>query len=189
MKYPLFLLLLLVCTFGYAQDNTSSRWYHTAELDFIFIKDSEYQYRNNQRKVVENLNSVFSFGIIYSFNYQLIAHKLSIGPIVGTQFHFNPELSMIKIGANTKFFFIDQESVYLYLQLAHDISLNTEKFNEGTNGRIGLGIPIADCGDQSLNLGIFAEQNFLLLDNPETIIPFESTIIFKSYGFNLVMKF
>lgn len=82
-----------------------------------------------------------SYGLLYSINYNVFK-KLSLGLITGFQSHNNPDFSMLKLGGSVKYFFVDSNNVYTYIDLANDFSLNKNQFKNGGNFRLGIGFPV-----------------------------------------------
>lgn len=197
MKKVLFFILILTYSYGYSQDNLRKKWYSTADIEFINPYKVEYdygiyssQYDSQVGKTDEITNAKPSFGVTYSFNYYLFK-KLSIGLLTGYQNHARPDFSMLKIGGVIKYFFVDSNNVYSYIDVANNFSLNKDQFKNGNNFRLGLGFPVLKREGFNLNVNAFWEQNFLRMEGAKPLFDKEtpSTTVLNSYGISLGIKF
>lgn len=197
MKKLLFFTFILINTFVYSQDKLRKKWYSTAEIEFINPYKVEYdyglyssQYNAQIGKTDEITNSKPSFGVSYSFNYNLFK-KLSLGLLTGYQSHARPDFSMLKLGGVLKYFFVDSNNVYTYIDVANDFSLNKDQFKNGSNFRLGLGFPVLKRDEFNLNVNVFWEQNFLRMEGAKPLFDKEtpSTTVLNSYGISLGLKF
>lgn len=182
---------------GFSQDKINKRWYSTIDVEFINPNKVEYSYgiySPDYDAIIggddEITNTNPSFGALYSINYNLFK-KLSIGAITGIQYMNNPDFNMLKLGTNIKYFFVDSNNVYVYVDIAYDYSLNKNKFKNGANTRIGIGFPVLKRDDFNLNINIFYEVNDLTLDRSKPLLDSEipKDIIFRSYGLSVGVQF
>lgn len=196
MEKKILFVCIFICSFGNAQ---IKKWYSNADLELIMHKKVTYSYNyvdtDGQKHYVgdEELNVKNpAFGLTYSFNYMLL-RKLSIGVLGGYKNYNEPDFSMLELGGIAKFFFVDTNNVYIYGSLASEFSLDKKQFKSGTNARIGLGVPIIKRDEFIISLNLFAEQQFLRLDDAKPIFNYyqekPSDIIYKSYGLSAGIKF
>lgn len=192
-NYIISVLLLLFAINGFSQ----SRWYTSTNLDFVFPNTKDYFYNDSNNRIIEDelttdgflLNS---FGVQGDYNYMLF-NKLSLGVVAGFQMQTEPNFEMIKLGAVLRYFFIDKDNVYVYLQDSKNFSLNKNEFNSGNNFRIGMGFPILKREKYNILINLFWEQNYFKLDgagpllNQQDEIPRSLTV--KSYGISFGVKF
>ena len=194
-----FVILLLILFSGYNCVYAQERWISNIELDFVFPNKKDYFYNDGDNKIndVELSNQGFllkSFGIHGDYNY-LLLKKLSIGALGGFQTLSDPDYVMLKLGGILRYYFVDPDNVYIYLQDAHNFSLNKEKFKSGNNLRLGLGFPFLKRESFNLNANIFYEQNYFKLDGATPLlglpvndeIPRSLTV--KSLGISLGVNF
>jgi hypothetical protein len=188
---------MLISFLGFSQDKISKRWYSTIDVEFINPSKVEYSYGiyNSDYDAIiggddEIANTNPSFGIQYSINYNVFK-KLSLGVITGIQYMNNPDYSMLKLGGCVKYFFVDSNNVYVYLDMAYDYSLNKNQFKNGANTRIGIGFPVLKRDAFNLNINVFYEVNDLTLDGSQPLLYSEipHNIIFRSYGLSVGAKF
>mgnify|MGYP001045013334 FL=1 len=191
------LYLTTILIFCFVCVHSQSKWETSIELDFIFPNKKDYFYNDSSNRIKEAeikddgflLNS---FGIQASYNYFLFK-KMSIGIVGGMQTKSNPKLSLIKLGGILRFYFVDRDNVYIYLQDANNFTLNKEKFKSGNNLRLGLGFPIKKRGNFDIVGNLFFEQNYFKLDGSKPLlnltdeIPRSLTV--KSFGVSLGLKF
>ncbi len=196
MRKQLFILFILIYSIGNAQ---IKKWYSNTDLELITHKKVMYSYNyidaNGQKHSVwdEELNGKSpALGLTYSFNYMLFK-KLSIGVLGGYKNYKKPDFSMLELGGIVKFFFVDADNVYLYGSLTNEFTTNKNKFKNGTNSRIGLGVPIIKKDEFIISLNFFAEQQFLRLDGAQGLFHYyqerPSNVIYKSYGLSAGIKF
>jgi hypothetical protein len=197
IKKIFFFIVVLGCSISYSQNSSSKKWYSTADLEFINPSNVEYdygiyssQYNAIIGKTDEITNAKPSFGVSYSFNYNILK-KLSVGLLTGYQNHARPDFSMLKLGGVIKYFFVDNNNVYTYINVANNFSLNKEQFNNGANFRLGLGFPVLKRDAFNLNINAFWEQNFLRMDGAKPLFDKEepNTTVLKSYGISVGIKF
>ena len=191
------LYLTTILIFCFVCVHSQSKWETSIELDFIFPNKKDYFYNDSSNRIKEAeikddgflLNS---FGIQASYNYFLFK-KMSIGIVGGMQTKSNPKLSLIKLGGILRFYFVDRDNVYIYLQDANNFTLNKEKFKSGNNLRLRLGFPIKKRGNFDIVGNLFFEQNYFKLDGSKPLlnltdeIPRSLTV--KSFGVSLGLKF
>lgn len=187
------ILFILVSLKGYSQDH-SDKWFSNIDLEFIVPNKVEYDYHyTNQPGIYidEIVNTKPAFGANYSFNYNLFK-KLSIGAITGLQFQGRPDLSIFKAGPAIKYFFVNNDNVYIYLNpYTYNFSLNKNQFKNGANTRLGIGFPISKREDFNINLNIFYDISSLSLRGSKPLYNDEipQDIIFRSFGTNLGIQF
>lgn len=176
---------------------SQGKWYHSAEIDLISPNKKEYFYNDSNNKIIdENLKVngflMNSLGFQYSYNYLLFS-KMSIGIIGGYQHQSKPDYQMIKLGGVLKYFFVDKNNVYVYLQDANNFTLNKEKFKSGNNLRLGLGFPFVKKEKFNFNCNFFFEQNYFKLDGANLILNLSDeiprTLTVKSFGISIGVKF
>ena len=179
--------LFFIFMSGYSQ----GKWFSSAEFDFIVPNKTEYFYSFNNAGTEIYLVSKTSFALVYSINYQLF-NKLSAGLLTGVQQQSGAKFFMYKLGSNIKYYFVDDDNVYTYLQYAHNFTVNKDKFNNGDNIRIGIGFPVMKRDAFNLNLNIFYDINGFDLSGSKPLV-FDnvkpSSIFFRSYGISLGVKF
>jgi hypothetical protein len=194
MKNLFLFVLVFISSLGYSQDKVLKRWYSTADIEFINPNKVEYlnyPYKDDGTfNINENLNPNPTFGILYSINYNIFK-KLSLGAATGLQSMNKPNYSMLKLGGIIKYFFADNDNVYVYLDMDHEFSLNKKQFKEGFNTRVGIGFPIMKRDSFNLNINVFYEVNQLDLEGSKPLIDTETpeSIIFRSYGASVGIKF
>jgi hypothetical protein len=186
-----FFLITVALLFFYINGHAQDKWFSTAELDFIVPSKTEYGYSANNAYTEINLASKTSFALNYSINY-LLFKKFSAGLLTGIQQQSGAKFFMYKLGSNIKYYFVDSDNVYTYLQYAHNFTVDKDKFNFGDNVRIGIGIPVMRRDAFNLNLNIFYDINSFDLSGSNPLV-FDnvkpSSIYFRSYGISLGMKF
>lgn len=187
MNKFIIILFLFIYLKGYSQD----KWYSTTEVDFIVPSKTEYSYSANNAYTEINLASKTSFALLYSINYQLL-NKFSVGLLTGIQQQSGAKFFMYKLGGNIKYYFVDSDNVYTYLQYAHNFTVDKDKFNFGDNLRIGIGFPVMKRDAFNLNLNVFYDINSFDLSGSNPLV-FDnvkpSSIYFRSYGISLGVKF
>jgi hypothetical protein len=164
------------------------KWLSTTELGFIVPNKTEYNYSFNN---VGTLDSKISLAFQYSINYQ-VYNKLSIGALVGIQEQYGPNFFMYKIGANIRYNFVDAENAFAYFQYSPNFTVNKDKFKNGNNLRIGIGLPFFKKDNFNLNLNIFHEINHFNLSGSKPLIfgnEKPESIYFRSFGISLGVKF
>lgn len=189
--------LIIAFVFTYGLSFSQNKWVTSLELDFVFPNKKDYFYNDSNNKIIDTelkddgflLNS---FGLQGSYNY-LIFKKLSIGVIGGFQTQSKPDFSMIKLGGVLKYYFVDRDNVFVYLQDANNFTLDKEKFKSGNNLRLGLGFPFIKKNAFDIVGNLFFEQNYFKLDGSEPLLgglnerPRSLTV--KSFGVSLGVKF
>lgn len=197
MKKLLFLTFVLLYSFSYSQDKQTKKWHSTIDAEIIVPNKLEYSYSYYSPTYdgfVGGTDEIkgygISYGLLYSINYNVFK-KLSLGLITGFQSHNSPDFDMLKLGGSAKYFFVDNNNVYTYINLANDFSLNKNQFKNGGNFRLGIGFPVMKRENFNLNVNVFWEQNFLRMEDAEPLFDNENpkTAIFKSYGVSLGVKF
>lgn len=197
MKKIIFIAIVLISSFSYSQGKETKKWHSTMDIEFIIPNKVEYYYGffdTNYNAIVggqdniENANA--SFGILYSINYNVFK-KLSLGAITGYQYQDRPDFAMLKLGGSIKYFFVDNNNVYVYLDIANNFSLNKDQFKNGSNVRIGIGFPVMKREKFNLNINVFYETNDLTLEDAKPLFDTEipDNIIFRSHGISLGIKF
>jgi len=189
MTNNFFLILAFSLFFinGYSQD----KWFSTIELDFVVPSKIEYNYSFNNAGTEINLASKTSFALYYALNYQLF-NKFSLGLLTGVQQQSGAKFFMYKFGSNIKYYFVDSDNVYTYLQYAHNFTVDKDKFNFGDNVRIGIGFPVMKRDAFNLNLNIFYDINGFDLSGSKPLVFGNETpesIYFRSFGISLGAKF
>lgn len=180
-------VLILIFISGYSQD----KWFSSAEFSFIVPSKIEYNYSSNNVGTTIHLESRPSIALNYSINYQLF-NKFSAGLLAGVQQQGGADFFMYKLGSNIKYYFVDDDNVYIYLQYAHNFTVNKDKFNNGDNVRIGIGFPVMRRDAYNLNLNIFYDINGFDLSGSKPLIFGNETptsIFFRSYGISLGVRF
>ena len=194
MKKQIFIVFLtLCCGLIYSQE----KWVASIELDFIFPNKKDYFYNDSENKIfdTEIEDSGFllnSFGLQGNYNYFLFK-KLSIGILGGFQVQSKLDYSMLKLGGILRYYFVDRENVFIYLQDANNFTLNKEKFKSGNNFRLGLGVPFIKRSNFNIIGNLFFEQNYFRLDGSEPLLGLlderPRSLTVKSYGISLGVKF
>jgi hypothetical protein len=197
MKKIYFIFVMFISFSGFSQNNLNIKWHSTIDVEFINPSKVEYYYGiyNSDYDAIiggddEIVNSNPSFGALYSINYNVFK-KLSLGVITGIQYMNKPDYSMIKLGGCIKYFFVDSNNVYTFIDIAYDHSLNKNQFKNGMNTRIGIGFPVLKKDTFNLNINIFYEVNDLILDGSQPLFNNEipGNIIFRSYGLSIGAQF
>lgn len=173
------------------QEEIEDRWFSTIELDLVIPYEGRYDYGFENKGQTVDLKTKFSPGALYSFNY-ILSNKFSLGAVTGTQWHFNPDFQMVKLGGVVRYHFVDVDNVYIYLQNLANFSLNKDRFKNGNNFRFGLGFPIWKNNGSSIISNLFFEQNYLNLKGSESLlfqVEDPGNIYFKSFGISLGYKF
>lgn len=186
-KFFLIISFLFIYINGYSQD----KWHSTAEFDFIVPNETEYNYSTINSDMHTNLSSKTGFALMYSINYQLF-NKLSVGLLTGIQQQSGANFFAYKLGSNIKYYFVDSDNVYTYLQYAHNFTVDKEKFNSGDNVRIGIGFPVLKRDAFNLNLNVFYDVNSFQLSGSKPLVfddVIPSSLFFRSYGISLGAKF
>lgn len=190
-------ILTIIFCFVAALASSQDKWYHLAEIDMISPNTKDYFYNDNNNKIIETeLQSdgflLNSFGIQYSYNY-FVFSKISIGVLGGFESQSKPNYSMLKLGGILKYFFVNEDNVYLYLQDANNFTLNKDNFKSGNNLRLGLGFPFLKKENFNLNGNLFFEQNYFKLDGANSILnlPNEKprSLTVKSFGISVGAQF
>lgn len=193
MRHFLFVIFISVFTVGYSQN----KWDTSIELDFVFPNQKKYFYNDSDNRIFDTeLNDygflLSSFGLQGNYNYFLFK-KLSLGILGGFQTETKQNFTMIKLGGILRYYFVDRDNVYVYLQDANNFSLNTDRFQNGNNLRLGLGLPIMKRESYSLTSNLFFEQNYFRLDNAEPLLGFADerprSLTVQSIGVSLGVKF
>jgi len=194
MKKHLTLFLLFIITISYSQ----SKWIKTGSIDFIFPNKKSYLYVDEMHhaydtELVDTGFLLTSFAIQGDYSY-LVFKKLSIGALVGYQTQSKPNLSMIKLGGILKYYMIDRDYPYLYLQLANGFTTNKKKYKSGYNIRFGFSVPFLKKEKYNLNANLFVEQTFFNFkyDSEKILgLPNEKPgdILEKSYGISFSIQF
>ena len=197
MKKLFIIAIVLTYSFSYSQGKEIKKWHSTIDVEFINPNKVEYSYGYfdpNYNAIIggqDNIeNSKASFGMLYSINYNVFK-KLSLGAITGYQYQNRPDFAMLKLGGSIKYFFVDNNNVYVYLDIANNFSLNKDQFKNGNNVRIGIGFPVMKRDKFNLNINVFYETNNLNLEDAKPLFDTEipDNIIFRSYGISLGIKF
>ncbi len=188
---PLILFCLLPI-FGSAQETTKPhKWYSTADLELAIPTKVRYDYSVDNRGSDTELDTKIGLGAQYTLNY-LLFKKFSVGALAGYTQQFQPDFSMLRFGGIIKFFFVDPQNVYIYLQEAGNVSLDNSQFKGGNNLRAGLGFPILKRESFNINTNVFFEQNYLDLHGADALLfrtEKPADIYFNSLGISLGVKF
>ena len=198
-KITLVLMFLSVTLISNAQSaKLENKWYSTADVDFVFIDKYRYNYYigdgGGRDDEVEPQGFLLkSFGAQYTFNYTFFS-KLSVGALGGIQTLSEPrDFFMIKIGGVLKYFFVDRDNVYIYTQLARVISVDEKQFKHGTNGRLGIGLPVYRMDNLNINFNLFAEHTLLRLNGSDPIYGLEKEVpldlVISSFGVSFGIQF
>jgi hypothetical protein len=168
------ILMLLFLSFVTVSTAQNSKFYSTAEIDFVFPKNLDYDYSGVGRggsntDITKSGFLLTSFGAQYTYNYLLFS-KFSVGALGGFQTFSDPDFSMLKIGGIMKFFFVDVDNVYTYIQVARAISLNKDQFKDGTGGRFGIGFPVLKWDNLAINTNVFVEHTQLDLEGAKPLL-------------------
>jgi hypothetical protein len=189
------IIVLLIYSNVFCQEKIK-KLYSSIDIEFINPNKVEYYYGlyspeykaiiGGQNKI-ENTGS--SFGISYSIHYNVFK-KLSLGAITGFQNQNNPDFRMLKLGGSINYFFVDNNNIYAYLNITNNFTLDKTQFKTGTNVRIGIGFPIMKREKFNLNVNLFYETNYLILEGTKPLFNSEipDNIIFRSYGLGLGIK-
>lgn len=183
---------MFISYFAFSQDKINKRWYSTIDVEFINPQHVIYDYHyadNPGYHDDEIANTKAGFGLLYSINYNVFK-KLSLGVITGIQYMNSPDYNMLKLGGSIKYFFVDNNNVYTYINIANDFSINKNQFKNGGDFRIGIGFPVLRRDAFNLNVNIFWESQLLRLDGSKPLFDNEipgSTDI-KSFGLSLGVK-
>ncbi|MFW0738173.1 hypothetical protein [Flavobacterium sp. T12S277] len=199
MKKIIILIITLINSIGYTQDIPLKKWYSDTQFDLIIHKRAKYSYSylgaDTEKHTVwdEQLNvKKPAIGFTYTYNYMLFK-KLSIGILTGYKNYTSPDFSILELGGILKFFFVDTKNIYTYASLSNQFSLNKNQFRNGTNARIGIGLPIIKGDSFSLSINLFKEQQFLRLDDAKPLFNYNhetpGDLIYSSYGLSAGIKF
>lgn len=178
---------MLFCISTYSQE----KWFSNVEIDFIIPRKIEYNYSFNNVGTEINLDPKAAFGLQYSINYKLL-DKLSIGGLGGIQYQNGADFFMYKIGSNIKYYFVDDDNIYAYLQYSGNFTVDRNKFKKGNNLRAGLGIPFMKRDNLNLYLNAFYDINHFDLSDSKPLIFGNETpesLFFRSLGLGLGVKF
>jgi hypothetical protein len=192
MKNFLLILVIIIPIFTFSQDKTIKKWHSTIDLEFINPQNVIYDYHYADTPGYyedEIVNTKPGFGILYSINYNLFK-KLSLGGVTGIQYMYSPDYSILKLGGTIKYFFVDSNNVYTYINIANDFSLNKNQFKKGGEFRIGIGFPVLKREHYNLNINVFWESQLLRLEDSKPLfdneIPGSADI--KSFGLSIGVK-
>ncbi len=177
-------------------DKDLKKWYSTVELETVFVNKLEYNYglghTGHEDDIADNGFKLKSFGVQFAYNY-LVFKNLSIGVLGGFQTLADPNLFMLKLGGVLKFYFVDRDNIYIYIQGTPLISLNKDQFKKGFGGRFGMGLPIYRNDNFNITTNIFAEMNQLDLKGAKPIYEngFEEPLdlIMRSWGISFGIQF
>lgn len=165
--------LILLCLFpilGNAQESENpTKWYSTAELELVIPTKVHYTYRQENRVGEANIDVAIALGAQYTINYMLFK-KFSVGALAGYEQQFRPDFSILKLGGVIRFFFVDPDNVYIYLEEVGDVPVNSSQFKGGNNLRLGLGFPIIKRDNFNINTNIFIEKNYLDLRGADALL-------------------
>jgi len=192
MKKTLILFFLLSLT-GYSQDH-SDKLFSNIDIEFIVANKVEYDYHYNDQPglhIDEIANTKPALGASYSYNFNLFK-KLSLGVISGFQFQERPDLSMFKLGSTIKYFFVNNDNVFIFLNpYTYNFSLKKDQFKNGSNTRFGIGFPVLKRDDFNLNINVYYEVNDLSLYGSKPLYSNEipQNIIFRSFGVSIGTQF
>jgi len=191
-------ILILSGFFGFSQNKeTAKKWYSTVEIDLVFPNQKTYFYNDSNNTMIftdlgVNGFLLDSYGVQYSYNYLLFS-KLSFGAVAGFQTQTKPTYTMFKLGFNLKYFFVDSNNIYVYLQDANNFSTNKSNFKSGNNFRFGLGFPFLKRVKYNLNLNLFFEQNYFKLDGSKPLLSLADeiprTLTLHSFGISFGVRF
>jgi len=188
---PLILLCLFPIFSNAQESETPTKWYSTADLELIIPTKARYGYSVDNRGSRIEINTKIALGAQYTINY-LLFKKFSVGVVGGYEQQFKPDFSMLRFGGIIKFFFVDPENVYVYLQEAGNVSLDKSQFKGGNNIRLGLGFPILKRESFNINTNVFLEQNYLDLHGADALLfrtEDPASLYLNSIGLSLGVKF
>ncbi len=184
------LFLIIMFLLFFINGHTQDKWFSTVELDFIVPNEIEYSYFL-EHYTSSHIESKTSFALQYAINYKLF-DKLSVGALTGIQQQYGANFFMYKIGTNVKYYFVDSDNVYTYLQYAGNFTVDKNKFKNGNNLRLGIGFPVMKRNSFNLNLNIFYDINHFNLSGSKPLMFGNETpksIFFRSYGISFGIKF
>lgn len=193
MKFYIFILVVILSFPVLSQE----KWYKNSQIDFVSINKMVYFYNKSDNSINDEIIEptgflVKSYGIQFDYNY-LLLKKLSIGAVSGFEFQKDPDLNMFKLGAVIRYFLVDDDNAYLFIQDSNNFSLNKDKFTNGNNFRVGLGIPLLKKSDFNIDGSIYFQQNYFKLNRSFKIIGYSDEIprelTVKSYGISFGIKF
>lgn len=176
---------------------SQEKWYKNSQIDFVSINKMVYFYNKSDNSINDEIIEpkgflVKSYGIQFDYNY-LLLKRLSIGAVSGFEFQKDPNFSMFKVGAVIRYFLVDDDNAYLFIQDSNNFSLIKEKFTNGNNFRLGLGIPLLKSSDININGNLYFQQNYFKLNRSFKIIGYSDEIAreltVKSYGISFGIKF
>ena len=192
-KILVVLFLIFSCAFSKAQE----KWISSAQLDLVFPNKSEYFYINSQNHIFDDDSNYHgfllrSFALQADYNY-LLFKKLSLGVLGGLQTQTDPSYSFLKLGGILKYYFVDKNEIYVYLNAGHNFSLNRDKFRNGANARFGLAFPFLKREGYSLVFHVFKEYNVFDIEGTKPLyggtdeIPRSFTV--RSFGISFGVQF
>lgn len=195
-----FIYLVLFFNFinlkSFAQ-TTEPKWHTFIEVDMIFPNQIEYNYFDTYMLSgydVEFDREGFlltSFGVQGSYNYHFLK-RFSIGAVGGLQKFTSPSISMIKIGGVLRYYTAN-EALYMFLQVAHDESLSKKRFKNGTNVRMGIGLPLWRTDEFIVFGNINYDFHLLDLKGTKPLIGYAAEepvdMVIKSLGISIGVKF
>lgn len=178
------------------QTKLEKRWFSNVEIEFGVNNEVKYSYSlyDNNGKLISGrsaeLDNKASYGVLYSINYPVL-NKFTIGAIGGFQHQGQQKISALKLGGIFRYHFINYESVNINLMTAYNLALSDNIKSDMANARLGLQFPISRTDDFNLNLNVFGDYNYYVVDKPILQENNESPkhIIFRSYGVSLGMQF
>lgn len=178
------------------KDKIPKRWFSTAEAEFSVNYEVRYdfsRYAPNGNFIsggTTDLDNKASFGLLYSINYPVF-NKFSVGALGGFQYQGQQKISALKVGGIFRYHYINYESVNINLMTAYNIGLSDKVKSDMANVRLGLQFPIVKNYGFNLNLNVFADYNYYVLDKPLLNETGEQgkNIIYRSYGVSLGFLF
>lgn len=179
-----------------SQTKLEKRWFSNVEIEFGVNNEVKYSYSlyDNNDKLISGssteLDNKVSYGVLYSINYPLL-NKFTVGAIGGLQHQRQQKISALKLGGILRYHFINYESVNINLMTAYNLSLSDNIKSDMANARLGLQFPISRTDDFNLNLNVFGDYNYYVVDKPILQENNErpKNIIFRSYGVSLGIQF
>lgn len=188
------LLLFLIHISLFSQ----SRWFSSSDLSLVFPNQMRYLFTDDaNRSVFVDLpvgtgSMLKSFSAEYSYNY-LLLNKVSIGVTGGFQTYTRFDYQFIKLGGIIRYYFVDTENVFTYVQYARDISINRSTSNGGHDFKLGLEFPVLRRERFNINAKIYNQTDILNIEHTSPILnyvdeePIQMKI--KSLGIGVGVRF
>ncbi len=179
----------MVLIFCFAKLHSQSKFFSKVELDFIVPNEIEYDYSIDNRGALINLESKISLALQYSINYNLFK-KINFGLLTGLQHQYGANFFLYKLGGRVQYQFDTTYNAYTYVHYAGNFTVDRDKFKNGNNIRLGVGIPIIKEINSTLN--VFYDINHFNLSGAQPLVfgdEIPSSLFIRSYGISLGVKF